>query len=136
MLYKHILSWFGLLVIAVINGALREATYKPLVGDLAAHQLSTLSGIILFGIFIWYINKRWQLESAKQAWAVGLIWLAMTICFEFLFFHYIGGKPWEVLLHDYNIFEGRIWVLVLMWVAVAPRIIWSWGKSKKIATDK
>jgi hypothetical protein len=124
MFRKHLLGWFGLLVIAIINGAIRDFIYKPYLGELLAHQVSTVIGIILFGIFIWYLNKRWPLASSRQAWTVGLIWLAMTISFEFLFFHYARGTPWEVLLCDYNISEGRIWVLVLIWTTIAPWTMW------------
>jgi hypothetical protein len=30
--------------------------------------------------------------------------------------------PWSRLLHDYNLFEGRLWVLVLLWVTLAPYV--------------
>jgi hypothetical protein len=52
----------------------------------------------------------------------------MTISFEFLFFHYVRNIPWEVLLHDYNIFEGRVWILVLIWTTIAPWVMWKWRK--------
>jgi hypothetical protein len=67
MVCKHVLSWFGLLVIAIINGAIRDFVYKPYLGDLIAHQVSTAIGIILFGIFIWYISKRWPVECNQLA---------------------------------------------------------------------
>ena len=46
--------------------------------------------------------------------------LAMTVAFEFLFGHYVAGHSWDRLLHDYNLFAGRVWVVVLVWVTVAP----------------
>lgn len=42
------------------------------------------------------------------------------MAFEFLFFHYVGGHAWEELLANYNIARGRLWPVVLLWVAVAP----------------
>jgi hypothetical protein len=128
MIRKHILSWFGLLCIAMLNGALRDFAYKSFVGDLVSHQISCVTGILLFGIFIWFIGKRWPLASANQAWMIGFIWLAMTMCFEFLFFHYVRGITWEVLLHDYDVLEGRLWILILIWVTIAPRVMWGWRK--------
>jgi hypothetical protein len=128
MIHRHILGWFGLLVIAIVNGAIRDFIYRSYLGDLLAHQVSTGIGIILFGIFIWYLNKRWPLASSHQAWTVGFIWLGMTISFEFLFFHYVRNIPWEVLVHDYNIFEGRVWILVLVWTTIAPWVMWRWSK--------
>ncbi|MBP7734473.1 MAG: hypothetical protein KA369_00740 [Spirochaetes bacterium] len=117
---KYTLLWIPLVFIAICNGAIRDVTYKNSLGDLGAHQLSTLTGLILFGIYIWAIGLKWRLESARQAVAVGCIWLALTVAFEFLFFHYVAGHPWSVLLDAYNILEGKVWVLVLIFVAVAP----------------
>jgi hypothetical protein len=129
MIRKYILSWFGLLFIAMINGALRDIVYKPFLGDLLSHQISVVIGITLFGFFIWYLSKRWPLSSSSQAWRIGFIWLSMTVAFEFLFFHYARGVPWSTLLHDYNILEGRVWILVLVWVTIAPRLMWIWNRN-------
>ena len=123
MVGKYILSWFGLLIIAVLNGAFRQLAVEPRVGELAAHQISVATCIILFGIATWIVLKLVPLSSAQQAWMAGLLWLAMTVSFEFLFFHFARGVAWEVLLHDYNILQGRLWILVLIWVATTPRIL-------------
>lgn len=124
MLLRYTLAWFVLMIAAIINGALREAVYKNSLGDLRAHQLSTLTGILLLGAVIWALSRIWPLASAKQAWTVGFIWLAMTIAFEFLFGHFVAGHPWSKLLHDYNLFEGRVWLLVLIWTTIAPYVFY------------
>jgi hypothetical protein len=120
MIWKYIFGWFALLLAAIINGALREGVYRQSLGDLRAHQFSTLIGIILFGVIIWGMTRLWPLQSLRQAWIVGVIWVGMTICFEFVFGHYVMGNPWQRLLHDYNIFEGRLWAIVLIWTLTAP----------------
>jgi hypothetical protein len=128
MIWKFILGWFALLIAAVINGAIREGVYRASLGDLAAHQLSTLIGIALFGVIIWRMTRLWPLQSLKQAWIVGATWVGMTICFEFLFGHYVMGNSWQRLLHDYNIFEGRLWALVLIWTLTAPYLFIRFGR--------
>jgi hypothetical protein len=124
MIWKYILGWFGLLIVAMINGGVRDALYKPAVGELAAHQISTLTGIILFGLVIWWMTRLWPIASSQRAWTIGLIWLVMTVAFEFLFFHYVAGHSWGELLNNYNIAEGRVWVLVLLWTLIAPYMFW------------
>jgi hypothetical protein len=99
---------------------LRQAWYGKHLGELQAHQISTLTGVVLFGVYIEFIVRVWRPESAAQAIAVGLLWLAMTVAFEFLFGHYVAGHSWGRLLHDYNLFAGRVWLVVLVWVTVAP----------------
>jgi hypothetical protein len=53
-----------------------------------------------------------------------MIWLLLTLAFEFLAGHSLFGKPWDMLLADYDVVRGRIWVLVLMSTLLAP--MWAW----------
>jgi hypothetical protein len=46
----------------------------------------------------------------------------LTLGFECLVGHFLFGNPWSRLLEDYNVLRGRIWVLVLVTIAVAPRL--------------
>lgn len=122
MIWKYTLGWFALVVMAIVNGALREMLYKPSVGDLAAHQISTLTGVILFALVIWGMSHFWPIPTAMQALRIGFIWLGLTVCFEFLFGHYVMGHSWTKLMHDYNILEGRLWIVVLLWTVAAPYV--------------
>ncbi len=123
-IYIHIFWWFAFPFVGILNGTLREATYKKLVGDLPAHQISTATGIFFFGIIFYFIFKRWKIESAKHAILIGIIWFGLTILFEFGFGHYIMGNPWQKLLYDYNLAEGRVWSLFLVWVLITPYIFY------------
>ena len=123
-LYKHILWWFAFPFVGILNGVLRETTYKKLVGDLPAHQISTATGIIFFGIVFYFIFKKWKIESVKYAILTGLIWLSLTILFEFGFGHYVMGNSWEKLFHDYNLSKGRVWGVLLIWITIAPYIFY------------
>ena len=128
MIGKYILGWFVLLITAVINGAMRDGLYKESLGDLAAHQVSTVSGISLFAVVIWWMGRHWPIPSAQQAWMIGIMWLVMTLCFEFGFFHFVMGHPWSELLQAYNILEGRVWIVVLIWTLVAPYVFFRIGQ--------
>jgi hypothetical protein len=123
MVVRHILAWFMLLIVAVLNGIVRQTFFLDRLGELHAHQLSTLTGIVLFGIVIWILHRVWPLATPAQAWLVGCVWLVLTLAFELLFFHYVGGKSWELLLRDDNVAEGRLWPLLLIWVMVAPYLM-------------
>jgi uridine phosphorylase len=104
MRIKYTLAWFPMVLIAILNGVLRQSWYANYMSDLRAHQISTLTAILLFGIYIWALTRIWKLESAAQALVVGLIWLGLTVAFEFLFGHFAAGHPWRRLLQDYNLF--------------------------------
>lgn len=120
MYVRYALCWFLLAVVAIINGVLRERTYGKSVSDLAAHQISTLTAIVFTGIVVWLFHRAWPLETANQALTIGLLWFVMTILFEFGFGHFVAGHSFSRLFADYKLFQGRVWVLFLVWLAVMP----------------
>lgn len=121
---RVLLAWFVMLLVAVANGALRDFSYGRHFSELHAHQISTLSGMILFGIVIRIYIRFWPPASMRQALFIGLFWMTLTVAFEFLFFHYVGGHSWDELLSSYNVMQGRLWVLLLAWVALAPCVFY------------
>ena len=119
---KCLAAWFVMLVVSIANGAIRDLTYGKHMNELAAHQLSTAISVLLLGAVIWLFVRHYPPSSASRSVATGLAWCALTVAFEFLFFHYVGGHSWSELLANYNVFAGRVWVVVLLWVAVAPYV--------------
>lgn len=128
MIARYLLFWPALAVIAIINGTLRQFTYGRHMTELAAHQLSTVTGILLTGVAVWTLNRAWPIGSAKAAWTIGACWLLMTVVFEFGFGRYVAGHSWSRLLADFNLLDGRVWSLFLAWIAVLPYVIWRTGK--------
>ena len=123
MLTRYILVWFLLAIVAIMNGVLRQITYGRTVSELAAHQISTITAILASGLVVWIVNRFWPIESTFQALTIGGCWLSMTVAFEFGFGHYVAGHTWEKLTADYNLLEGRVWSLFLVWVAIMPVVI-------------
>jgi hypothetical protein len=121
---KYFIAWFPMFVIALANATIREVGYKRYFGELAAHQISTLTACILVGVYVWLLSNYLAIQSAGQAIGIGLMWLAMTVVFEFGFGHFIVGNPWSRLLHDYNVWQSRVWGLFVLWIAVAPYVFY------------
>ena len=119
---RYLSAWFVMLLVSIANGAVRDFTYGKHIDELAAHQLSTVSSVLLLGIVIGGFVRLYPPSSGRQAIAIGLLWMAMTVAFEFLFFHYVGGHSWAELLANYNVLRGRVWVFVLAWVAIGPYV--------------
>lgn len=117
---RYAVAWLGLAVLGVLNGSLRVLTYGRLMPELAAHQVSTVTGILLVGFAVMLLHRKWPIRSAREAIAIGLMWLCMTVIFEFGFGHYLMGHTWARLLADYNLLRGRVWSLFLVWLALAP----------------
>ncbi len=123
-IFIYILAWLGMVLLAIVNGIIRGKSYGQSMSELSAHQLSTLIAIILFGIYIFTLTRVFQIQSTTQAFTIGGIWLIMTVIFEFLFGHFVAGHSWSRLFMDYNILNGRVWVLVLLWVFIAPFVFY------------
>ena len=109
---------------------LPEEFLKTFLGNQAAHQVSTAMLLVLISVLVAILTRIWKLETARQAWTVGFIWLAMTLAFEFGFGHFVEGIAWSELLKEYNIFAGRLWVLIPVWVTIAPALFYRMQRSR------
>ncbi len=123
-MWKYLIAWVPMIFVAIANGIFREEVLASRLNELGAHQASTVTLVILFGIYIWILILNWKPESTEQAIAIGLLWLGLTVSFEFLFGHYVAGHSWSKLLQDYNVLKGRIWIIVLIWITIAPYIFY------------
>ena len=125
-LFRGAAVWAGILLAANANGALRELVLRPSLGSRAAPVVSTLllCGAILL---LARLSVGWIAPAgAPAAWRVGVLWLFLTLAFEFLAGHYVFGDTWERLVSEYDVTAGRLWVLVPITALIAPR--WAWGR--------
>lgn len=119
---RLLLAWLVMLGVSVLNGIARDAGYGRELEPLVAHQLSTIYGMTLLGGVIGAYAWRWPFASAAAAWRAGCLWLALTVAFEFIFFRYVTGHSWSELLANYDLAAGRLWPLLLLWIALAPEV--------------
>lgn len=111
-----------MLLVLIANGAARELTYGKYMSELAAHQLSTVISVLSLGVVIWGFVRFFPPFSTRYAITIGLAWAASPWHSNFSSSTLSGGHSWSELLANYNILQGRVWVLVLLWVAVAPYV--------------
>jgi hypothetical protein len=117
---RYLLAWFPMILIAAANGALREAWLVPRFGEHAARQVSTLLLVALLAIYIGIVLRIWPIVSGGRAIAVGALWLVLTLVFEFALGRLVSGLSWQQMFAEYDLAAGRLWVLVPIWVSVAP----------------
>lgn len=112
--------WLLIVPLAIVNGLAREKVLAPLLGQQVALPVSglTLSALI-FGMTLLLVPFLGAL-GPSHLWAVGVLWVGMTVAFEFLFGHYVMGKEWPRLLEAYRLSGGNLWVVVLIVTAVSP----------------
>ena len=105
---------------AIANGAFRESILNPWLGPTVGHIVSTFMLCTFIALITWFSISWIKPESGPQAAAIGGLWLALVLAFEFGFGYFIGHKTWDELLAAYNLAEGQIWVLVLITTVLAP----------------
>jgi len=124
MILRGLVIWLLLLVLAFAGAAFREGVLAPRIGTDAAHFVGTFVVVALFLVAI-ALSVRWVVPTLapRRLLELGLGWTAMTIAFEFGFGRFVMGHPWSLLLHDYNVFAGRIWILVLLTTLLGPWLL-------------
>lgn len=122
LVFKALAVWLGILLLAIGNGALREAVLVPMLGHPAG---LVLSGVLLSGLILWTacLALPWMGRAPLASYlAVGAGWLCLTLVFEFTFGRIVQGKPWPELLQAYRFTGGNLWPIVLLVTAVAPAL--------------
>jgi len=122
VLLRGFLIWLLFIPLAIMNGVMRDLVLTPALGETAGRALSsvTLSALIL-GAAVLFV-KRLGVNTLIWLLIVGSFWLILTALFEFSFFLLVMGHPMDELLGEYDLFRGRLWVLVLATTFFAPLI--------------
>jgi hypothetical protein len=121
-----LLGWFGMMVLALLNGTFRALVTQPVFGEEAARALATMVLLGLITGYVWWLHGRRPIPAAATAWAIGLAWATMTLMFEFTWGRLVEGLLWATMLADYDVTAGRIWVLVPLWTLLAPAAVHRW----------
>jgi hypothetical protein len=123
---KLLLIWLAILGLAFINGALRELVLVPSLGMPLA---LVISGIILsaciLAVTVFALPKLGSV-STGEALGVGLLWLLLTLIFEFSFGRFYQHKSWGELMEAYAFSGGNIWPVVLLVIVSAPLVARRW----------
>ena len=123
---KVFVLWIAILVLAMLNGTLREKALIPVIGSFGAF---IASGIILSGciFFVAYVAAPWYgALSSSQCLSIGLFWFLLTLAFEFGFGRFVQHKDWPQLFEAYTFKGGNIWPLVLVAAALSPWLVAKW----------
>lgn len=123
---KSILFWLVLLVVVLVNATIRETTYKPLLTPyigMWAHQISSVTGILLFfGAIYFFLKRMRDPYTKKDLVKVGCIWVLMTIIFECFMNFFIRKLSVQEVLQTYYFWKGDTWIFVLLSLIVSPLI--------------
>ena len=112
--------WALLAFLMSLNGIFRETVLASLFRRGIADLFSAILGIaIILGTTGTFFRAfpEWRRTNPLR---LAAIWTALTIAFEFIFGHYVDRKSWSELAANYQVWEGRLWPLVLLSLVLAP----------------
>ena len=119
-LIKSFLVWLLFIPLAIANGALRDLVLTPALGDTPGRAVSSLTlSLLILGLTVLLV-KRLGVDTRAGYLTVGAFWLVLTVLFEVSFFVLIMGHPMDELLADFDIFRGRLWLVVLAATFLGP----------------
>ncbi len=119
---KSMVVWLIFILAESLNGAVRMVWLVPSLGDRTAHQISFFTGsIVVLAIATLFI--RWlQVTRVSQLLRIGVLWVVLTVGFEMILGRVILGYSWTQIAADYNVLNGGLMPLGLVWLMLSPWI--------------
>lgn len=121
-IFKWFLFWIGIAILEMAHGIIRARFIAPKIGDLRSRQIGVASGSILILAYTWIVFPWLSLNTASDAIQVGGLWLLCMLLFEFTVGHFVFHFSWKWLLNDFNLFKGRLLIIGMLILALAPWI--------------
>lgn len=120
---RSLLVWLCFIPVAILNGGLRQYVLDRWLGEVGANALSG----VLLSLFILLISglllPRIAKYNRKESYQIGIVWMLLTIGFEFTF-GLTSGISFQELLSAYNPMTGNLWLLVVVTTFGAPRLVY------------
>ncbi len=114
--------WMLILLAAIGNGVLRQQLLEPALGRTLALSLSgVLLSLIIFGLS-WLLVPILGRVTNHSWYGVGLLWVALTLMFEYLFGYYLAGHSLQTIHGTLDLTDGNLFLLALLVAGASPRL--------------
>lgn len=118
---RSLLVWLCFIPVAILNGGLRQYVLDRCLGEVGANALSGVLLSLFILLISWLLLPRIVKYNRKESYQIGIVWMLLTIGFEFTF-GLKNGIPFHELLSAYNPMSGNLWLLVVVTTFGAPRL--------------
>ena len=119
-LIRSFLVWLLFIPLAIANGALRDLVISPALGETLGRAISSMTlSLLILGVTLLLV-KHLGVNTVAGYLVVGGFWLVLTVLFEVWFGVLVMGHPMDELLADFDLFRGRLWLIVLAATFFAP----------------
>ena len=124
-------AWAIILPFMIANGIVRELVLKRIVNDGVADVLSAMLASVISLAATRYLLRPLAGKSVPELVRASATLVLLTIVFELGFGHYVDHKSWSELLDNYELWNGRLWPVVLAVLAGMPFVWGRWSLEDK-----
>ncbi len=135
MLIKATGVWLIMMIAAILNGALREKVLNPLLGQDWALPLSGIVLSLMVFLIAWLMTPLIGATRTQGYIVTGCLWVALTLAFEYLFGHFIAGRPWHEINRVFKLVDGNLFVLVILALGMSPWMVAKLRRLKPFEDD-
>ena len=116
---REFLRWLPVAVIPIFNGIVRMTTYGKGLSEFTSSLISSMFDILFIGFYATLL-QRWQGAGQLRPSLRGALWLTLSTLIHFLLGHFVFGLTYEQLLKKYDLWEGQLWGLISVAIALCP----------------
>ncbi|MFZ5718214.1 MAG: hypothetical protein ACOY5Y_01970 [Pseudomonadota bacterium] len=120
-LLRALAVWLLIIVAESVQGSLRRLLMDPDI-EFVIRQGSVITGALVIFAITWFSARWMRIRTAGGALAVGGLWVALTVAFEFALGRALG-LSWSRILEDYDVLRGGLMPIGLAFMAVTPWIV-------------
>ena len=123
IMIKATTIWCLIVLVAILNGGIRESILNPMLGDKLALPISgvTLSAMILA---VTYLFINWFKATDPNTFIkIGLFWGILTIGFEYGFGYFVLHHSPEEIHQVFNFEQGNLFILALLTSIFSPWLV-------------
>jgi hypothetical protein len=117
---RALLVWLVIIAAESVNGTLRTLYLAPVIGDFPARRVGVFVAIaVIFAITLAF--SRWMAARTRaQLLGIGVLWVVLTVIFEFALGRGVLHYEWSRLLSDYDLSQGGLMLFGLLALAFTP----------------
>ncbi|KAA3609667.1 MAG: hypothetical protein DWQ05_22305 [Calditrichaeota bacterium] len=117
---KACLVWLLMMVFAVGNGLFRDNFLASQLNPAIALPLSGITLSILILLITYFTLPILGKHPPQTYIFIGAQWVLTTLAFEFIFGHFVAGKPWPEILQIFKVWQGNFFLIALVVTFIAP----------------
>lgn len=116
-------AWLMEILVSGFNFfVLMKLLYEPRLGVLTAHQIGMSTRIVYIFVFAYFLLRYAKAYDTRDLIHVGILWLGLTLIFEWAGSFAIG-RPVEEILVGWNVLAGYMWPYVLFAYAFSNLVV-------------